>query len=248
MSQRIIVTGASRGIGAAIARLAAVRGHRVVINYNRSADEAQALADELTATGAEVLVVQADVSTSDGAAKLFAETDARFGGVDALIANSGVTGDMVPIEEFDEAKLMTVMAGNVHSLFYCGREAVRRMSTANGGSGGAIVVMSSVASRLGGMRGMLAYTVSKGAADAFTLGMSRELADTGVRINALRPGVIDTSIHAVRGGAAALEQIAKTVPLRRIGQPEEVAEAALWLASDAASYVHGAILDIGGGR
>ncbi|NWB97018.1 SDR family oxidoreductase [Pseudomonas gingeri] len=248
MTKTIVITGGSRGIGAAIARAAACEGYRTVINYHRSQAEAEALRSELVEQGAEVITVQADVSTSEGAAKLFSEVDSVFGSIDVLIANAGITGAMVPIEEFDEERIATVLASNVHSLVFCAREAVRRMSTKHGGKGGSIVVMSSVAARLGGMRGMLAYTVSKGAADAFTLGMSRELIGTGIRINALRPGMIETGIHDVIGGKAALAQAAPMIPLGRIGHPDEVAEAALWLASDKASYVHGALLDITGGR
>jgi NAD(P)-dependent dehydrogenase (short-subunit alcohol dehydrogenase family) len=248
MSKTIVITGSSRGIGAAIARAAIRDGYRTVINYARSAQEATALEADLRAQGGDVVAIQADVSTSDGAARLFAEVDARFGGVDVLVANSGITGAMMPIEEVDEQELGAVFAANVNSLFFCSREAVRRMSTKHGGKGGTIVAMSSIAARLGGMRGMLAYTASKGAVDAFTVGMARELVGTGIRFNAVRPGMIDTSIHAVRGGRAALDQIAPTIPLGRIGEPEEVAEAVLWLASGQASYVQGAVVDVSGGR
>lgn len=248
MSKTMVITGASRGLGAAIARGAARDGYRVAINYLNSEAKAEALRDELAGEGADVAVIRADVSTAEGVAHLFGEVDRIFGGLDVLIANSGITGPMLSIEELDHAGFSAVMAANVSSLVFCVREAVLRMSRKHGGKGGSIVVMSSLASKLGGRPGMLAYTISKGAADAFTIAMTRELTDTGIRINALRPGMINTAIHDIYGGMAALAPLLPTIPLKRFGEPDEVAEAALWLASDKASYVHGAILDLGGGR
>ncbi|TPG16802.1 SDR family oxidoreductase [Sphingomonas koreensis] len=248
MAKTMVITGASRGLGAAIARGAAREGYNVAINYLNSAREADALRKEVSAAGVDAIAVQADVSTANGVERLFAEVDCHFGALDVLIANSGIAGPLLAIEQLDEAAFGTVIAANVNSLVFSTREAVRRMSRKHGGAGGSIVVMSSVAARLGGRPGMLAYTVSKGAADAFTLAMARELAGTGIRINALRPGMIDTSIHDVYGGTAALAKFADAIPLGRVGEPHEVAEAALFLASDKASYIHGAILDVGGGR
>ena len=248
MPKTMVVTGASRGLGAAIARGAAREGYRIAVNYLNSEREAEELCSELAEIGAEAVAIRADMATSDGILHLFAEVDRVFGPLDVLIANSGIAGPKLSIEELDPASFAAVMAANVNSLVFSAREAVLRMSRKHGGSGGSIVVMSSVATRLGGRPGMLAYTVSKGAADAFTLAMARELAGTGIRINALRPGMIDTSIHDAYGGRAALENFTGLIPLGRIGEPNEVAEAALFLASDKASYIHGAILDIGGGR
>ena len=247
MSQIIVVTGGARGIGAATARLAATRGHSVAINY-RCGPEAPALAEELRAMGADVEAIRADVSSLAGAQALFTAVDRRFGGLDVLVANAGVTGPLMPVEDVEEEEISALLAVNVSSLFYCSREAIRRMSVMHGGKGGSIVVLSSAVARHGGRPGMVAYTASKGAADAFTLGLARELAGSGIRVNALRPGVIATSIHDVYGGEAALEQIAPSIPLGRVGEASEVAEAALWLASEQASYVHGALLDVGGGR
>jgi NAD(P)-dependent dehydrogenase (short-subunit alcohol dehydrogenase family) len=202
----------------------------------------------LKSLGADVEAIKADVSSLAGAQALFAAVDQRFGRPDVLVANAGVTGPLMRVEDVEEREIATLLAVNVSSLFYCSREAIRRMSTTYGGKGGSIVVLSSAAARHGGRPGTVAYTASKGAADAFTLGLARELAGSGIRVNALRPGVIATSIHEVYGGDAALEQLAPSIPLGRIGEPTEVAEAALWLASEQASYVHGATLDIGGGR
>lgn len=248
MPKTMVITGASRGLGAAIARGAARDGYRVAINYLNSASEAEALRDELATDGAEAVAIRADMSTAEGVQHLFAEVDRVFGSIDVLIANSGVSGAMLSIEELDPASFAAVMAANVNSVVFAAREAVLRMSSKHGGNGGSIVVMSSIAARLGGRTGMLAYTVSKGAVDAFTLAMARELAGTGIRINALRPGMIDTAIHDSYGGTAALAKFTSMIPLGRVGQPDEVAEAALFLASEKASYIHGAILDIGGGR
>ena len=248
MPKTMVITGASRGLGAAIARCAAREGYRVVINYLNSVVEADALCGELTASGAEAVAIRADMSTNTGVLHLFSEVDRVFGTLDVLIANSGIAGPMLSIENMTHASLAAVMAANVESLVFSTREAVLRMSSKHGGKGGSIVVMSSIAARLGGRPGMLAYTISKGAADAFTLAMARELAGTGVRINALRPGMIDTSIHDAYGGTEALAKFTSLIPLGRIGEPDEVAEATLFLASDRASYIHGAILDIGGGR
>jgi NAD(P)-dependent dehydrogenase (short-subunit alcohol dehydrogenase family) len=247
LTQTIVVTGAARGIGAATARLAARRGYAVAINY-RAGPEAPTLADELRAEGADVEAIQADVSTLAGARSLFAAVDRRFGGLDVLIANAGITGPLMRVEDVEEEALSHLLAANVSSLFYCSREAIRRMSTVRGGKGGSIVILSSAAARHGGRPEMVAYTASKGAADAFTLGLARELAGSGIRVNALRPGVIATSIHDVYGGRSALDQIAPSIPLGRTGDASEVAAAALWLASAEASYVHGALLDVGGGR
>lgn len=248
MAKVVVVTGASRGIGAAIARLAAKRGNLVAVNYARSRVEAEALCLELAGTGGKAVAIEADVSRSEGAAHLFREVERLLGPPDVLIANSGITGALTSIEDVEEEALEELFRTNVHSLFFCAREAVRRMSTNHGGRGGAIVVMSSTAARHGGRPGLVAYTASKGAADAFTLGLAKELSGTGIRVNALRPGVIKTSIHDIYGGDAAITAIAPTIPLQRVGTPEEIAEAALWLASESASYVHGALLDIGGGR
>ncbi|MBW6494791.1 MAG: SDR family oxidoreductase [Burkholderiaceae bacterium] len=248
MSKVMLVTGASRGIGAEIAKLAGRSGYKVGVNWHSSEDAARAVVDEICAAGTEAVALQADVGRSDEVRRMFAELDARFGAPDVLVNNAGVTASF-RVEEADEERLETLLRANVYSVFFCAREAVRRMSTRHGGRGGAIVNISSVASRLGGRVGGSAYAASKGAVDIFTVALAKEVGAEGIRVNALRPGLIATEIHAVHGGLAAMEKLAQSaVPMARSGAPAEIAAAALWLASDAASYVHGAILDVSGGR
>jgi NAD(P)-dependent dehydrogenase (short-subunit alcohol dehydrogenase family) len=247
MTRVILVTGASRGIGAEIAKLAGRSGYRVGVNYHRSADAARAVVDEICSNGGQAVALQADVGQLDEVQRMFGELDAEFGALDVLVNNAGVLTSF-RVDETDEAKLESLLRANVYSAFYCSREAVRRMSTRFGGKGGAIVNMSSVAARLGGLAGGAAYAASKGAIDTFTLALAKEVGTDGIRVNALRPGLIATEIHQAHGGLAQMEQLAKTVPLGRSGAAIEVAEAALWLASSAASYVHGAVLDVSGGR
>ena len=244
----MLVTGASRGIGAEIARLAGRSGWRVGVNYQRSEAAAASVVDEIRAAGGEAVALQADVGRSDEVARLFERLDAEFGALDVLVNNAGVISNF-RVDEVDEDRLAGILRANVFSAFFCSREAVRRMSKAHGGRGGVIVNMSSVASRLGGMSGGAAYAASKGAIDSFTLALAKEVGPEGIRVNAMRPGLIATDIHAVHGGLEQMERLAKTaVPLGRSGAAAEVAEVALWLASDAASYVHGAMIDVAGGR
>jgi NAD(P)-dependent dehydrogenase (short-subunit alcohol dehydrogenase family) len=247
MNRVMLVTGASRGIGAAIAKLAGRSGYRVGVNYHRSADAARAVVDEICSNGGQAVALQADVGRLDEVQRMFGQLDAEFGALDVLVNNAGVLASF-RVDETDEAKLESLLRANVYSAFYCSREAVRRMSTRFGGKGGAIVNMSSIAARLGGLAGGAAYAASKGAIDTFTLALAKEVGTDGIRVNALRPGLIATEIHEAHGGLAQMEQLAKTVPLGRSGAAIEVAEAALWLASSAASYVHGAVLDVSGGR
>ena len=244
----MLVTGASRGIGAEIARLAGRSGYRVGVNYQKSEAAAASIVDEIRAAGGEALALQADVGRSDEVVRMFERLDAGFGAIDVLVNNAGVLSNF-RVDETDETRLGEILRANVFSAFYCAREAVRRMSTSHGGRGGIIVNMSSVASRLGGMAGGAAYAASKGAIDAFTLALAKEVGPEGIRVNAMRPGLIATEIHAVHGGLEQLERLAKTaVPLGRSGAAGEVAAVALWLASDAASYVHGTMIDVAGGR
>jgi NAD(P)-dependent dehydrogenase (short-subunit alcohol dehydrogenase family) len=247
MNPVMLVTGASRGIGTEIAKLAGRSGYRVGVNYHRSADAARAVVDEIRGSGGEAVALQADVGRLDEVQRMFGELDAAFGALDVLVNNAGVLANF-RVDETEERKLEALLRANVYSAFYCSREAVRRMSTRHGGKGGAIVNMSSVAARLGGLAGGAAYAASKGAIDTFTLALAKEVGAEGIRVNALRPGLIATEIHEAHGGLAQMEQLAKTVPLGRSGAASEVAEAALWLASGAASYVHGAVLDVSGGR
>jgi NAD(P)-dependent dehydrogenase (short-subunit alcohol dehydrogenase family) len=247
-SKNILITGASRGIGQAIARQAAQQGWSIGLNYNQSQSEALSLADELRQMGVKVVCLQADVSQQSEVQRMFREFDENVGPLHALINNAGILASFL-ITEADETKLNRLYGANVFSAYYCAREAVLRMSTAHGGSGGAIVNMSSVASRLGGLSGGSAYAGSKGALDSFNLALAKEVGPKGVRVNAIRPGLIATDIHNVHGGIDQMKIMAKTaVPLGRSGTPEEVAKVAMWLAGPEASYVHGSIVDVAGGR
>ena len=244
----MLVTGASRGIGAAIALAAGRAGYRVGVNYQRSEGAAQAVVAAIRDAGGEAIALQADVGHREAVAGLYAALDAVFGAPDVLVNNAGVLARF-RVDEMDDVALEAVFRANVFSMFHCAREAVRRMSTAHGGRGGAIVNLSSVASRLGGLSGGSAYAASKGAIDSFTLALAKEVGLEGIRVNALRPGLIATDIHDAHGGLEQMQALATTaVPLGRAGTADEVASAALWLASDAASYVHGAIIDVAGGR
>jgi NAD(P)-dependent dehydrogenase (short-subunit alcohol dehydrogenase family) len=244
----MIVTGASRGIGAAIARHAAVSGYAVAVNYHRSTVAAEALVADILASGGRAVALCADVSRSEEAARLFAEVDREFGAPDVLVNNAGVIGAPTPIEAASGAHLADVFAANVFSMFFCCREATVRMSRRFGGQGGVIVNMSSAAARHGGLPNEAHYAASKGAIDSLTLALARELGPQGIRVNAVRPGLIDTAIHDAHGGKATIDALAPGVPLGRAGTVEEVAGSVMWLASGAAAYVHGALIDVSGGR
>lgn len=247
-AKNILITGASRGIGQAIARQAAQQGWSIGLNYNQSQSQALSLAEELRQMGTKVVCLQADVSQQSEVQRMFREFDEALGPLHALINNAGILASFL-ITEADETQLNRLYGANVFSAYYCAREAVLRMSTTHGGSGGAIVNMSSVASRLGGLSGGSAYAGSKGALDSFNLALAKEVGAQGVRVNAIRPGLIATDIHNVHGGIDQMKIMAKTaVPLGRSGTAEEVAKVAMWLAGPEASYVHGSIVDVAGGR
>ena len=244
----MLITGASRGIGAEIARMAARNGYQVGVNYNRSREEAHTLVDEIRDAGGSAVALQADVGHRDQVMRLFNELDKAYGRLDVLVNNAGVLANF-RVDESTETNVTTVFRANVFSMYFCSREGVRRMSTRYGNKGGSIVNMSSVASRLGGLAGGAAYAASKGAVDTFTLALAKEVGPEGIRVNALRPGLIATDIHDAHGGIERMQAMAKSVvPMGRSGTAAEVAEAVIWLASDAASYVHGAVLDVAGGR
>lgn len=244
----MLITGGSRGIGAATARLAATHGYQVAVNYASNEAAAQAVVKEIEELGSKAQAFKADVTKDQEVVGLFQGVDEAFGGVDVLVNNAGIL-ETFGILDADEARLRRTFEANLFSLYYCSREAVKRMSTDQGGAGGVIVNLSSVAAKLCSMPGGNAYSTSKAAVDGFNLSLANEVGAQGIRVNAIRPGLIATDIQNGRGGIEVAAELAKTaVPMRRIGQPEEVAQVIIWLASPAASYVHGAVLDVGGGR
>ncbi|WP_224386947.1 SDR family oxidoreductase [Pseudonocardia sp. ICBG1293] len=240
-----LVTGAARGIGAATARLLAESGYAVAVGYHADRAAAEEVVDGLAGSG---IAVRADVGSEDDVVRMFADVDDRLGPLSALVNNAGVLEGGGRVERIDGARLRRVLDANVVGPFLCSREAVRRMSTAHGGGGGAIVNVSSAASRLGSAGEYVDYAASKGALDTLTTGLSLEVAAEGIRVNAVRPGFIETGIHARGGDPDRLARLTPAIPLGRPGRPSEVAEAVLWLLSDRASYVTGSFIDIAGGR
>jgi len=244
----MLITGASRGIGAKTAQLAASQGWRVAVNYISNATAADEVVRSIKTQGGQAQAFQADVSDSDQVDRLFNDVDQAFGRLDVLVNNAGIL-ETFPITEATPEKVTRSFAANIFSMYYCSREAVKRMSTLLGGSGGVIVNMSSIASRLGSMPQGNAYTSTKAAADGFNLALAHEVGPQGIRVCGIRPGIIATDIQAGRGGIEKAAEIAAvSTTLGRIGLPEEVAQTVIWLASDAASYIHGTLIDVGGGR
>jgi NAD(P)-dependent dehydrogenase (short-subunit alcohol dehydrogenase family) len=243
-----VVTGGSRGIGRAIAVTLARQGWNVCISYISNAAAAGETALAIQQAGGKALTVKADMASRQDIRRLFDETKKAFGRLDALVNNAGVVGGVRSIFDADEEHLRGVFDANVLGSFYCACDAAKAMSTQRGGRGGAIVNMSSVAARTGGMAQEAHYAASKGAIDSFTLALARELAPHGIRVNAVRPGLIDTEIHEAHGGQATLAKLAPTVPLGRVGTADEVAEVVAFLCGPLASYMHGALVDVSGGR
>jgi NAD(P)-dependent dehydrogenase (short-subunit alcohol dehydrogenase family) len=243
MRKVMVVTGGGRGIGAATARIAAAQGYAVAINYVKDRQAAEKLAREIDGKA-----IQADVAREDDIVRLFAEVDGSLGRVDALVNNAGIVDQGTRVEQMTAARIARMFAINVTGSFLCAREAIRRMSTRHGGSGGAIVNVSSIAAKLGGAGEYVDYAASKGAIDTFTVGLAKEVGAEGIRVNGVRPGIIRTDIHLASGDPARVDRIGATAPLGRPGDPEEVARLIVWLASDAASYMSGALVDVTGGR
>lgn len=248
MERILLVTGGSRGIGAATALLAAQRGYAVAVNYQNNADAAEAVVRQIHEAGGRALAVQADVADEAQVLRMFAQVDEALGRLDALVNNAGVVDRAQRVEDMSVARWQRQFATNVIGAFTCAREAVRRMSTRHGGRGGAIVNVSSVAAKLGAANQYVDYAASKAAIDTFTLGLAHEVAGDGIRVNAVRPGVIDTDIHASGGQPDRAWRLAPNIPMQRPGTAQEIANAILWLLGDEASYATGAVLDMGGGR
>jgi NAD(P)-dependent dehydrogenase (short-subunit alcohol dehydrogenase family) len=244
----LLVTGGSRGIGASVARLGAARGYRVAVNYVSQPAAAAAIVDGIRAAGGDAEAFRADVGSEAEIVAMFEAVDRRFGRLDALVNNAGIVDLKQHVDEYSGARIARMMAVNVTGAILCAREAVRRMSTRHGGRGGAIVNVSSMAAVLGGAGEYVDYAASKGAIDTFTIGLAREVAGEGIRVNAIRPGLIDTDIHASGGEPGRAQRLAPTVPMKRVGTAEEVANAIVWLMSDEASYVTGTVFDVSGGR
>jgi NAD(P)-dependent dehydrogenase (short-subunit alcohol dehydrogenase family) len=248
MDAVLIVTGGGRGIGAATARLAASRGYAVCVNYLRDRDAADAVVREIATAGGRALAVAGDVAKEADVMRLFDQAQSKLGAVTALVNNAGILERQARLDDMEAARFERVFATNITGAFLCAREAVRRMSTRHGGKGGAIVNVSSMASQLGSPGEYVDYAASKGAIDSLTIGLAKEVAEEGIRVNAVRPGVIYTGIHAKGGEPGRVERVKAAVPMKRGGQPEEVARAILWLLSEEASYSTGAFIDVSGGR
>lgn len=248
MEQVLLVTGASRGIGAATALLAAQAGWAVAVNYSANARAADGVVRQIEDGGGRAIALQADVSDEEQVLAMFAQIDAQLGRLTGLVNNAGVVDVTARVEEMTVARLKRMFDINVIGSIVCAREAVRRMSTRHGGSGGAIVNVSSAAARLGAPGQYVDYAAAKGAIDAFTIGLAKEVAAEGIRVNAVRPGLIETEIHASGGLPDRVAQLAHLVPMQRGGTAQEVAQSILWLLSPAASYTTMSLLDVSGGR
>lgn len=251
MNRTLLITGGSRGIGAAAARLAAARGWDVAINFHSDATAAQAVADDVQRAGRRALLLQADVGAEAEVKAMFAELDRAWGPghhLGGLVNNAGIVDVACRVDEMSAARIERMFAVNVFGTLWCAREAVRRMSRRHGGRGGVIVNLSSAAARLGAGGQYVDYAAAKGAIDTFTLGLAREVATEGVRVNAVRPGIIETDIHASGGQPDRAAQMAPLVPMQRAGTADEVAAAIVWLLGEESSYTTGAIIDVTGGR
>jgi NAD(P)-dependent dehydrogenase (short-subunit alcohol dehydrogenase family) len=248
MNKVVLITGASRGIGAACALLAAQQGWAVAVNYVANSLAADEVVRQIRAAGGTAIAVQADVAIEAQALRLFETVDAKLGRIAGLVNNAGVVDVASRVDAMSVARLQRMWATNITSSFVCAREAVKRMSSLYGGAGGSIVNVSSAAARVGSPGQYVDYAASKAAIDTFTMGLAKEVATEGIRVNAVRPGIIDTDIHASGGQPDRAKQVAPQVPMQRAGTAHEVAQAVIWLLSDASSYTTGSMVDVTGGR
>ena len=248
MTQIVLITGASRGIGAATALLAAAQGYAVAVNFTANSLAADEVVRQIRASGGQAMAVRADVAKEAEVMVMFDKIDAKFGRLTALVNNAGVVDDVCRVDALTTARLERMFGVNVFGSFICAREAILRMSTTHGGAGGSIVNVSSAAARIGSPGQYVDYAAAKGAIDTFTLGLAKEVAGEGIRVNAVRPGIINTDIHASGGQPDKARLQGPTAPLQRAGTAAEVAEAIVWLMSDKASYTTGVLLDVAGGR
>ena len=244
----ILITGGSRGIGAATAILAAKHGYDVAFTYQSNATAANEVAEKIRATGRKALMLQADVAVEADVLGVFQQVDAQLGRLDALVNNAGILEKIMRLEQMDAARWQRVLGVNVIGSFLCAKEAVLRMSTKHGGKGGGIVNVSSVAARIGSPNEFVDYAAAKGAVDSMTMGLAKEVATENIRVNAVRPGLIYTEIHASAGEPGRVDRAKEGVPMRRGGTADEIAETILWLLSDQSSYVTGTTIDVAGGR
>jgi NAD(P)-dependent dehydrogenase (short-subunit alcohol dehydrogenase family) len=244
----VVITGASRGIGAAIAKLLGASGYSVAVNYANDVNAAREVLTNLTSAGSRAVAIQGDISREADVLRLCEIAERELGPIRALVNNAAITGGFARVQDIDSAALTQMLAVNVAGSMLCAREAVRRMSTKRGGSGGSIVNISSIAARTGSAGEWVHYAASKGAINTFTVGLAREVAAEGIRVNAVAPGLVDTGLHAANGEPGRLARLNPTIPMQRAGTPGEIAQGVLWLLSNAASYTTGTILEIGGGR
>ncbi len=243
-----VVTGGSRGIGAAIAKLLGASGYNVAVNYAKDETAVRDVLANLTAAGSRAAAIQGDVSREADVVRLFEIAERELGPIRVLVNNAAITGGFARVQDVNSSALTEMLAVNVAGPILCSREAVRRMSTKRGGTGGAIVNISSIAARTGSAGEWVHYAASKGAVNTFTIGLAREVAAEGIRVNAVAPGLVDTGLHAANGEPGRIARLNPTIPMQRAATPLEIAQGVLWLLSDAASYVTGTILEIGGGR
>jgi NAD(P)-dependent dehydrogenase (short-subunit alcohol dehydrogenase family) len=244
----VLITGGSRGIGAATALLAAERGYAVCVNYRTNVAAADAVVRKIIDQGGKANAVQADVAVERDVLRMFQQIDQTFGSLTALVNNAGIVEQQARLDAMDSLRLQRIFAINVTGSFLCAREAVRRMSTRTGGKGGVIVNVSSMAAQLGAPGEYIDYAATKGAIDTMTVGLAKEVALEGIRVNAVRPGIVKTEIHASGGEPGRIERVKDSIPMKRAGEPEEVARTILWLMSPEASYCTGAVINVSGGR